>query len=133
MWKIIKSKKALSPVIAAVILIGVTIAISVAVGAWTSALTFNYMKTEELKIISHTWSANNAYIDVYVKNTGSAALTVQDVRVNDVTNGTALSISLSSGQSKTVTIIGPFISGAKYEFALLTATGNKFTYAATAP
>lgn len=133
MWNIINSKKALSPVIAAVILIGATIAISVAVGAWTSALTFNYMKTEELKIISHTWGANNAYIDLYVQNTGSAALTIQDVRVNDVTNSTVLSISLNGGQSRTVTIVGAFVPGAKYEFALLTATGNKFTYAAAAP
>lgn len=129
----VKNKKALSPVIAAVILIGVTVAVSVAVAAWTSALTFNYMKIEELKVVTHTWGQNNAYINLYVKNTGNVALTINDARVNDVTNGTALSVSMSSGESRSVTITGPFISGVKYDIALLTVTGNKYTYAVVAP
>jgi flagellin-like protein len=41
--KILKSKKALSPVVASIILIAVTVAVSIAVAAWMGALTFTFM------------------------------------------------------------------------------------------
>ena len=135
MRKLLKSRKALSPVVAAIILIAVTVAVSIAVAAWMGALTFTFMKTEELKIISSTWAAGNAYISLSLKNTGTGALTVNDVRVNDATNSSVTSFSLTAGASKTIRVnpVTSFTSGTKYEFALLTATGNKYTYVATAP
>ena len=141
MRKIFKSKKALSPVVAAIILIAVTVAVSIAVAAWMGALTFTFMKTEELKVQSHTWASGRTYIDLTVKNTGTGALTVTEVRVNDASNGTTWSRTLEPGISSTLRLmytgyvsgVTTFASGTKYEFALLTATGNKFTYVATAP
>ncbi|NIO37110.1 DUF4352 domain-containing protein, partial [Candidatus Bathyarchaeota archaeon] len=64
--------------------IAVTVAVSIAVAAWMGALTFTFMKTEELKILSHTWDSSRVYIDLSVKNTGTGALTVTEVRRNDV-------------------------------------------------
>ncbi|MEA2089743.1 MAG: archaellin/type IV pilin N-terminal domain-containing protein, partial [Thermoproteota archaeon] len=55
MKKLLKTKKGLSPVIAAIILIAVTVAVSIAVAAWMGALTFTFMKTEELKITGIVW------------------------------------------------------------------------------
>ena len=145
MRKIFKSKKALSPVVAAIILIAVTVAVSIAVAAWMGALTFTFMKTEELKVLSHTWGTSNVNILLTVKNTGTGALTISDVRVNDATNSsspgwTVASTTLNAGNSATITVTAArygyssgFVSGTKYEFAVLTATGNKFTYVATAP
>jgi len=141
MWKLFKSRKALSPVVAAIILIAVTVAVSIAVAAWMGALTFTFMKTEELKVTSHTWASGRTYIDLTVKNTGTGALTITEIRVNDVSNGTTWSTTLNAGSSATLRIVSTgygftgnvFASGTKYEFAVLTATGNKFTYVATAP
>jgi flagellin-like protein len=65
--KMLKSKKALSPVVASIILIAVTVAVSIAVAAWMGALTFTFMKTEELKVQSHTWAANRTSISITVK------------------------------------------------------------------
>ena len=48
--KILRNKKALSPVVASIILIAVTVAVSIAVAAWMGALTFTFTATEELKI-----------------------------------------------------------------------------------
>ncbi len=45
-----KSRKALSPVVASIILIAVTVAVSIAVAAWMGALTFNFMATEQVNI-----------------------------------------------------------------------------------
>jgi flagellin-like protein len=141
MRKIFKSKKALSPVVAAIILIAVTVAVSIAVAAWMGALTFTFMKTEELKVQSHTWATNRTSISLSLKNTGTGALTVSEVRINDVavtnTTWTLGSATFNAGDSGTVRVAPPnpptFTSGVKYEFAVLTATGNKYTYVATAP
>jgi len=134
MWKIYKSKKALSPVVAAIILIAVTVAVSIAVAAWMGALTFTFMKTEELKVQGHTWGSGQ--ITLTVKNTGTGALTVDEARVNDVAATATFDpdpCTLQPGDTGTVTITQTFTSGVKYEFAVLTATGNKYTYVATAP
>jgi flagellin-like protein len=141
MRKIFKSKKALSPVVAAIILIAVTVAVSIAVAAWMGALTFTFMKTEELKVQSHTWATNRAYVDLTLKNTGTGALTVSEIRINDVicTNvtigGTAIGTgyTMDAGAQATFRVGSAFTSGVKYEFAALSATGNKYTYVATAP
>ncbi len=141
MRKIFKSKKALSPVVAAIILIAVTVAVSIAVAAWMGALTFTFMKTEELKVQSHTWATDRTYIDLTLKNTGTGALTVSEIRINDVAattvtiGGTPLGTgyTMDAGAVATFRITSAFNSGVKYEFAALSATGNKYTYVATAP
>jgi flagellin-like protein len=138
MRRLFKSKKALSPVVAAIILIAVTVAVSIAVAAWMGALTFTFMKTEELKIQSHTWASDRSYIDLSVKNTGTSALTLDSARVNDVvttSNITSSGTTLQPGGSAVVRITptSAFTSGVKYEFAVLTKTANKYAYVATAP
>jgi flagellin-like protein len=141
MRKIFKSKKALSPVVAAIILIAVTVAVSIAVAAWMGALTFTFMKTEELKVQSHTWATNRTSISVTVKNTGTGAMTLSEWRVNDnvVSNVTYTSgaATLNAGDTAVARVAPPsgstYTSGVKYEFAALSATGNKYTYVATAP
>ena len=139
MRKIFKNKKALSPVVAAIILIAVTVAVSIAVAAWMGALTFTFMKTEELKVQSHTWATDRTSISITVKNTGTGAMTLSEWRVNDaVVTANPATITLDAG-TPTIVIVSPpsgltaFVSGTKYEFAVLSATGNKYTYVATAP
>lgn len=104
-------------------------------------LTFTFMKTEELKIQSHTWATSRTSISLTVKNTGTGALTISEIRVNDaiVTNTTYTtgSATMQLGDTSVVRVApasgSTFTSGVKYEFAMITATGNKYTYLATAP
>ena len=88
--KMLKSKKALSPVVASIILIAVTVAVSIAVAAWMGALTFTFMKTEELKITSMTFNGDGSTITLAVHNTGTGSVTVASAKVNGVANTTAL-------------------------------------------
>lgn len=138
MRKLFRSRKALSPVVAAIILIAVTVAVSIAVAAWMGALTFTFMKTEELRITGHTWEAASTYIDITVKNTGTARLNITEVRVNDLAPDDGWdvqsgSLPLDPGDSATLRVTHGFAAGTKYEFSVVSATGNLFKYIATAP
>jgi flagellin-like protein len=131
MRKLFKSRKALSPVVAAIILIAVTVAVSIAVAAWMGALTFTFMKTEELKITSMTFggtsgTANNTIV-LSVKNPGTSKVTVQSVSVNDVTKSFSGTAAYDAGASNTMTVYmgsSSWTSGSKYKVTLLSATGT---------
>ena len=130
MKRLLKSKKALSPVVAAIILIAVTVAVSIAVAAWMGALTFTFMKTEELKITSVTFGTGTATLAV--TNTGADSLTINSATVDDAAVTSDLPKTLVKGESNTVTVDIAWTAGNKYTFALLTSAGNKYTYTTTA-
>jgi flagellin-like protein len=153
MRKLFKCRKALSPVVAAIILIAVTVAVSIAVAAWMGALTFTFMKTEELKITNISWGASDANATLTMKDTGTGALTVDGLKINSA--GGTLNAYRKSGTTTwtnwptspaTLTFqagdqydinakltSGSFTSGTKYEFDFHTATGNTYVYTNAAP
>ena len=143
MKKLFKSRKALSPVVAAIILIAVTVAVSIAVAAWMGALTFTFMATEEITFTGYTWDSTSpvTWIELTVKNTGSGDLSISEARINDVAAGGAgqtLPYLLTPGSSVTLNVTrsggAAYTSGVKYEFTVLTAKGNVFgPYIKTAP
>lgn len=140
--KMLKSRKALSPVVASIILIAVTVAVSIAVAAWMGALTFTFTKTEELKITGILWEDN--YANLTVTNTGASTLTITGVKVDQsATTGVIEDASiptetynLAKGETKVLQIYNidsaDWTSGTKYTFAVLTAGGNQYEYPATA-
>jgi len=134
MKRLFKSRKALSPVVAAIILIAVTVAVSIAVAAWMGALTFTFMQTEELKIVSRTWNGTTG-IYLKVRNTGTSSLTLASAEVNGAAPSTGQNAtgSLAANAETVVYIQHSFTSGQKYEFAILTSAGNRYMYTATAP
>jgi flagellin-like protein len=138
--KILKSKKALSPVVASIILIAVTVAVSIAVAAWMGSLTTGMQSTENLNIIDVRYdsTAKKVYIDL--SNSGSSTVTINDARVdgttyanfNSTSNGVldkTLPYDLVKGNTVTFTITfttWPFRSGVYYQFTILTSKGNLF-------
>jgi len=137
MKRLFKCRKALSPVVAAIILIAVTVAVSIAVAAWMGALTFTFMKTEELKITNMTFGgtsgvANNTIV-LTVRNPGTSKVTVSEVRVNDAAItlwvGSAVRTAAydSGATTPQITIYmgsSSWVSGNKYKVTLLSATGT---------
>jgi len=84
--KLVKSKKAVSPVIATVILVSVTIVVAVAVAYWMGGIAGIYTRVEKIEIMDSvaTRDDDNSrwLIDMNLKNSGSADATVQSVRIN---------------------------------------------------
>lgn len=144
MRKLLKSKKALSPVVAAIILIAVTVAVSIAVAAWMGALTFTFMKTDQFNIanVSFGGTANttNNYIVLTVQNIGSSSWTISSAaKVNGVAK-TAVFYTPSTNMTVSAGGTGYFQIqavnwklGQQYNMELLTSTGTKINYIANAP
>lgn len=152
MRTILKHRKALSPVVAAIILIAVTVAVSIAVAAWMGALTISFMgSTEELKIIDVYYDNMANTTSIEVRNVGTGAVTISDIRIDGTTykNFKAggelidddmlpyeLPDDLDKGDSRTFIIAfnsWAFKSGVSYEFTILTSRGNPFPYPKTCP
>jgi len=132
MKKLLKSKKALSPVVAAIILIAVTVAVSIAVAAWMGSLTIGFMETKELTVTDVTFTDDGAIpplavsIDLAVTNSGTSSATVSIVKVNGVTiaNPTG-DLTLDAGDTGDIVI--PYITwtaGSKYSITLFATDGT---------
>jgi flagellin-like protein len=133
--KLRKNAKALSPVVASIILIAVTVAVSIAVAAWMGALTVGFMGTEELKITKADFPSG-AYVDLTVRNTGTSPVTIESARINGASvacNATTDSIAANSVVTVRLTNGADIVDGNNYEMKLLTTKGNTFMYTAVAP
>ena len=146
-----KNAKALSPVVASIILIAVTVAVSVAVAAWMGGMTVGLMgSAEQVAVTNIGFSTTPAdTITVTVQNTGDTAVTIQNVFVNGVSIPLAAgdivvlpspSPALSNpntipkGSTGTLTLTGTDITltpGTAYQVKLVTAKGNSIAGSAT--
>jgi flagellin-like protein len=138
--KIRKNAKALSPVVASIILIAVTVAVSIAVAAWMGALTVGFMDTEQVAYSNVTFDATSETVAFDLKNTGTSPLSISYIYVNDaaatVTTGysalpVTLEVNAASATSFNVTI-SDVVVGGNYEIKVVTAKNNPFPYTAIA-
>jgi len=133
--KILRNKKALSPVVASIILIAVTVAVSIAVAAWMGALTFTFMGTEQLTITKMTWSWSDTpasrQFTINVNNTGTKDLTINQVLVNygtaGVTQPSNLPLVVKAGASTSLAVTYAYTNGTNYDISVSTSSGYKFT------
>jgi len=132
MKKLFRNKKALSPVVAAIILIAVTVAVSIAVAAWMGALTFTFMGTEELKITNVEFLSEN-HVNITLQNTGTSPITVNEIYISGSTNLLSSSITLPANSQQEVQVNYSWQSGYSYQIKVVTSKGNQFYYTATAP
>jgi flagellin-like protein len=125
-----RSRKALSPVVASIILIAVTVAVSIAVAAWMGALTTSQMNTEQVKITNMLFTTG--HIQVVANNTGTSPVTINEVWVNGVKQ-TYTPQTLSANTGAVVDVTYAWASGSHYQIKLISAKGNNFMYTAYAP
>ena len=137
MKKLLKSRKALSPVVAAIILIAVTVAVSIAVAAWMGSLTMGFMENSELTITGVDFTIGTpGSIAVNVVNSGTSRFTVKNIRVNGEIVGTwssGTSDTIEPGNSEIFTITQAVTAGNKYAVSLYDMDGTLVgAYTATA-
>jgi archaeal type IV pilus assembly protein PilA len=135
--KIKKNAKALSPVVASIILIAVTVAVSVVVAAWMGGMTIGLMGNAEQVSVSNAVFNAPTQVTLTVRNTGGATVTINSATVDG--NGTVITpstLNIAKGSSGSLLITlgagsASFTPGAQYEIRLVTAKGTTVVYSAT--
>jgi len=130
MKRLLKSRKALSPVVAAIILIAVTVAVSIAVAAWMGALTFTFMATEEINITDLYFPTGT--IRATVKNTGTSPVTITQCWINGAEQ-TITSFTVSANSQYLLNVTYSWTAGDNYELKLISSQGNTFLRSERAP
>jgi flagellin-like protein len=142
-----KNAKALSPVVASIILIAVTVAVSVVVAAWMSGMTVGLMGNSEQATITNvdlTQVVATGNITVTVQNTGTAPVTITAAYVNGAgissnaitpTFGTNATIAKGATQSFTIMNLSgsAFPSGTQVTVKMTTSKANNLILTATVP
>jgi len=147
----LKDRKAISPVIATVILVAVAITIAVAVAYWMGGISSQYTKFEKVEIqsgwstrVTGTSPAIGWNVTLQLKNSGSAPATLSQVFLNSrplnttgygatavwaniaaatrvVVNIPATGLTLNQGESHYITILISNDSGAGTKYAYFTS------------
>ncbi len=127
--KIKKNSKALSPVIASIILIAVTVAVSVVVAAWMGGMTIGLMGNAEQASIANIAFTAPRTINVLIQNSGSTTVNITQAYVNGagatITNAEPWSVDKSSAETFTVTASADLAAGTSYQIKLITAKGTQ--------
>jgi flagellin-like protein len=139
--KIRKNVKALSPVVASIILIAVTVAVSIAVAAWMGALTFTFTNTEQILITNMAFgpAGSNSWVTVTVNNTGTSPVTINEAWINNQKQPSAsfdivLPRTIQANLGIVITMTNVSVAnGYNYQVKLMSSKGNPFLYAAIAP
>ena len=151
-----KDKRALSPVIATVILISVTIVVAVSVAYWMGAIAGGNTSFEQIELPSIyaeviTTPSAGWNITIDLKNTGSAAATVDNIYINsmpldDFPTGdiilygpdgapvtlSSISVSVANGNTETIVLqlkestTDGFTAGTRIEVKIHTAAGKDY-------
>jgi flagellin-like protein len=136
--KIKHDVKALSPVVASIILIAVTVAVSIAVAAWMGALTVGFMNSNSATVTNMQFagtsgSATNS-IALTLSNTGTKAITIQSAKLNSIQvvssnlqgSPTASNFTIAAGETgKTITILNAgWVTGNAYKVDLYDTSGQ---------
>jgi archaeal type IV pilus assembly protein PilA len=121
-----KNSKALSPVVASIILIAVTVAVSVAVAAWMGGMTIGFMGTSSVTVTNLQFTggvsgAADNTIDLALKNTGTKTASIASVKVNNglATTDETLPISIDAGKTGSIQITAAgWVDGNTYKIDL---------------
>lgn len=133
---LMKTRKALSPVISTIVIVSIAIAMSIAVVYWMTGITGSFTRFERLDVTS-AYTDGNFTIRLKVKNSGSASATIDLIFINGRptteyagVNVTNLLTSLEPGETVDGTIAlpkgGAFVSGVIVEIVIQTSAGRQY-------
>ena len=147
--------KAISPVIATVIIVAVAIAISIAVALWMTGITTTFTGLEKLEIVNaYAEPSDNKWtIHITIKNTGTKTVTIDQIFINNqpatekvytstsapqssIGTGSSLSVTLDPGENITLVIdlqSNSYTPGQTISIVIHTASGGQYPATVTLP
>lgn len=128
-----KSKKAISPILATLLLVVIAVAAIVVTYAWIMMYMGNAGRQAGVMLYKANvnFYSNGTRIDIDVGNSGSSDTQIIQVyfgtssaTLQNQTTTPSLPVSLPAGSVTRVTITGPWTPGATYYFKVLSSTGQ---------
>ena len=131
------SKKAVSPVIATLLMIAVAVAAAVIVYVWSAGLLGTLMGgggsqvKEQLIIEAYNWNDPGSLV-LNIRNVGSASVAISKIYVGgtSMTFSGGPDIGVAAVVTVTVTIAGVSGYGVAYPIKVVTQTGGVFSFSA---
>ena len=132
-------RKALSPVIATLLMVAIAVAASIITYVWAMGLLGGLMGTggtqtkEQLILEAYDWKTTGT-ISLIFRNVGSAQVSIAAVYLEGVTlNPTASTVAIAGTVSYSLPVAGLTITpGASYTLKVVTATGGTFSFSVVA-
>jgi archaeal type IV pilus assembly protein PilA len=132
-----KNAKALSPVVASIILIAVTVAVSVVVAAWMGGMTIGLMGSAEQVSITNVAFPDASNIQVLVQNAGGTQGTINSAFINGLAATVSTPVGVAKSSQTIITFTNPtnasftLTPGTSYTIKLITAKGTSVVSSAT--
>jgi len=130
------SKKAVSPVIATLLMIAVAVAASVIVYVWSAGLLGTLMGgggaqvKEQIILEAYEWPTTGN-LKLYLRNVGASAVTVVAIYVGGYQNTVSVPIAVKAA-TDVPSLDGGFSSGTAYTVKVVTDTGAVFSFSCIA-
>ena len=131
------SKKAVSPVIATLLMIAVAVAASVIVYVWSAGLLGTLMGgggsqvKEQLIVEAYSWPAAGTFT-LNLRNTGSSSVIVDKIYVGGTSGTVGGTTTINPGESQAITVTAltglSLVLGTAYTVKIVTKTGGVFSY-----
>ncbi len=125
-----KARKGISPVLATVIIIAVTLVIAIGVIGWIMGIWGSFGTTESLQVFPDSYiNASSKSLSLHIKNTGTASAVIYKIEIVGTTDTVASTITISPGQDTTVdiTLGATYTPGTYYTVKIYTQAGNIYT------
>ena len=154
--KILRDKKAISTILAALLMVVIVVVASVMVYAWSTGLLGTLLVTptagkEALNMESATFNSNNMNVTIYIRNTGSVAVSFTTYYVKDAAGSTYTQTAWTSGPTIQPNNVGlanigvntacgcgapsgsvyTFQSGNSYTVTVVTTRNSQFVFTVT--
>jgi archaeal type IV pilus assembly protein PilA len=132
-----KNAKALSPVVASIILIAVTVAVSVVVAAWMGGMTIGLMGSAEQVSITNVAFPDSNTIQVMVMNAGGTDAVINSAFINGAGVADFQAVTVLKSSSTVISFVNDgnatftLTSGTSYTIKLITAKGTSVVSPAT--
>jgi len=133
--KLIRDKRAITPVLSNLLLTVVAVAAMALATTATYVITTNLRETmSERVIIEDLWFTNSGRsIDIYLRNVGQVAIQVSRVYVNHTQQSFAGPFMLEIGQHRWLDVPQNWVSGGIYYVDVVTKRGTHVGHYFTAP
>jgi len=145
----IRKRKAISPLIATLLLIAIAVAASVLTYSWVMSMVSSQsaQAQTQLRIDSATWITGGKNVDLLIRNTGSTSAMVESISIRLNTAGSPTSVwpapeatSIDVGKTLTLTFDGlvadpdfTWVVSKSYVVRVTSTTGFYYEMVATSP